>query len=125
MVRRDLVRALHKKRPQLDYDRVIYHQDNAPSHTAAATILDINLLGFEILKHPAYSPDLAPMDFRVFPELKQQLRGTKFDSVEELVKSTQSIVSTFDEKWYKDTYTKWVQRHRKCVELNGGYLEKE
>ena len=123
-MRRDLARALRKKRPQLDFDQVIYHQDNAPSHTAADTILDIELVGFEILRHPAYSPDLASMDFMVFPELKRQLRGIKFETVEELVKSTQIIVSSFNEDWYRDIYDKWVMRHEKCVKLNGGYVEK-
>ena len=124
-MRRDLTRALRKKRQQLDFNRVIYHQDNAPSHTAADTILDIELLGFELLKHPAYSPDLAPMDFMVFPELKRQLRGIKFESAEELVKSTQCIVSSFSEDWYHQIYDKWVKHHEKCVQLNGGYVEKE
>ena len=96
-MRRDLTRALRKKRPQLDFNRVIYHQNNAPSHTAADTILDIELLG--LLKHPAFSPDVAPMDFMVFPELKRQLRGIKFESAEELVKNTQCIVSSFSEDW--------------------------
>ena len=26
-----------------------------------------NFLGFAILEHPPYSPDRAPMDFRLFP----------------------------------------------------------
>jgi len=48
--------------------------------------------------------------------------GTKFDSVKESVKSTQSSVSIFDEHWYQEIFTKWVQRHRKCIKLQGvGY----
>ena len=57
---------LKKKRPHLDLERVILDQDNAPGHRAASTQLEISLLGFEVLEHPSYSPDLAPMDFRVF-----------------------------------------------------------
>ena len=65
------------------------------------------------------------MDFLVFPELKRQLRGIKFETVKELVKSTQIIVSSFTEDWYRDIYDKWVMCHEKCVKLNGGYVEKE
>ena len=54
----------------MDHDRIILHQDNAPARRAESTQIEINLLGFEIFEHPPYSPDLAPMDFRVFPELK-------------------------------------------------------
>ncbi|KAI6659604.1 Histone-lysine N-methyltransferase SETMAR-like [Oopsacas minuta] len=36
------------------------------------------------LPHPPYSPDLAPCDFWLFPKLKDQLRGRRFFSNEEL-----------------------------------------
>ena len=72
-----------------------------------------------------YSPDLAPMDFRVFPELKRQLKGFVFYSVTEQKLKRQRIVSSFDQTWYTDTFNKWVSRHRKCILVNGEYLEKE
>jgi histone-lysine N-methyltransferase SETMAR len=124
VLRRDLVRAIRKKRPQLDLERVILHQDNAPGHRAGSTQLEISLLGFDVLEHPPYSPDLAPMDFRVFPELKASLRGIRFDSATELTKHSQMIVSSFSEDWYKETFSKWVDRHKKCVEIAGDYVEK-
>ena len=37
-----------------------------------------------LLDHPAYSPDLAPMDFGVFPVVKSALKGYKIDSFLEL-----------------------------------------
>ncbi|KAH3825421.1 hypothetical protein DPMN_127296 [Dreissena polymorpha] len=45
---------------------------------------------------PPYSPDLAPMDFRVFPEVKSQLRGIRFASKQELTVAAKRIVSSFD-----------------------------
>ena len=108
----------------MNHDQVILHQDNAPGHRAESTQLEITLLGFEVLKHPPYSPDLAPMDFRVFPELKAQLRGIRFDSADDLTKQAQAVVSSFSEEWYVETYTKWISRHRKCVDLAGDYVEK-
>ena len=38
----------------------------------------ISTAGFELLDHPPYSPDLAPSDYRLFPKLKEHLRGKKF-----------------------------------------------
>ena len=70
VLRRDLLKAFQKKRPYMSLDRVILHQDNAPGHRAESTQLKINLLESDILEHPPYSPDLAPMDFLVFLELK-------------------------------------------------------
>lgn len=105
-------------------ENVILHQDNAPSHTARSTMLEIGLLGFELLPHPPYSPDLAPMDFRLFPELKAQLRGTRFETVQELNAASQRIISSFSQQWFVDTYDKWIRRHEKCVRVNGDYIEK-
>jgi histone-lysine N-methyltransferase SETMAR len=40
-------------------------------------------LQLEVLKHPAYSPGLAPSEYYLFPNLKKHLKGTKFKSTEE------------------------------------------
>ena len=56
----------------MSLDKVILHQDNAPSHRAESTQLEIGLIGFDVLEHPPYNPDLAQVDFRVFPELKSE-----------------------------------------------------
>ncbi|KAH3845235.1 hypothetical protein DPMN_087510 [Dreissena polymorpha] len=45
---------------------------------------------------PPYSPDLVPMDFRVFPEVKSQLRGIRFSSKQELTVAAKRMVSSFD-----------------------------
>ena len=42
-----------------------------------------NFLGFEILEYPPYSPDLAPMDLRNFPEIKGKLQGMRFEDATE------------------------------------------
>jgi len=125
VLRRDLMQALKKKRPHLDPERVIFHQDNAPGHRAESTLLEINLLGFETLQHPPYSPDLAPFDFKVFPEIKAALRGVRFENARELCVCTQNLVSSYDSDWYSEIYGKWLKRHRKCIQLHGGYVEKE
>ena len=31
--------------------------------------------GYELIPHPTYSPDLAPSDFFLFPNLKKNIRG--------------------------------------------------
>jgi hypothetical protein len=39
---------------------------------------------FEVLDHPAYSPDLAPSDYNLFGPLKDALRDRRFTSDEEV-----------------------------------------
>jgi histone-lysine N-methyltransferase SETMAR len=54
--------------------------DNALAHQAIATQKKLAYLGFQCLDHPPYSPDLAPSDYNLFPELKKQLKGLHFSS---------------------------------------------
>ena len=56
-------------------ESLVFHQDNARAHGAQETIMTINFLGFERLDHLPYSPNLAPMDFAIFPKFKGDLRG--------------------------------------------------
>jgi len=51
---------------------VLFLHDNAPAHRALATQKKLAYLGFQWLDHPPYSPDLAPSDYHLFPELKKQ-----------------------------------------------------
>ena len=67
---------------------------------------------------------LSLVDFRVFPVLKDQLRGVHFESGEELVAAAQRIVQQFNSEWYEDTYSMWVRRAEKCVRVKGNYVEK-
>ena len=48
----------------------LFLHDNAPAHRALATQKKLAYLGFQYPDHPPYSPDLAPSDYHLFPELK-------------------------------------------------------
>ncbi|GBP84033.1 Histone-lysine N-methyltransferase SETMAR [Eumeta japonica] len=58
--------------------KVLFHQDNARVHTCLVTMAKIHELRYELLPHPAYSPDLAPCDYYLFPNLKKWLGGLNF-----------------------------------------------
>jgi len=64
--------------------KVLLLHDNASPHTASQTAETINHLGFEVLKHPAYSPDLAPSDYHLYGPLKNALRGRRFSTDKEV-----------------------------------------
>lgn len=70
MLRRDLLWALRKKRPEIPLENFILQHDNASAHTAAATQLEIGVLVMRQMSQPPYSPDLAPFDFEIFPHIK-------------------------------------------------------
>ena len=42
VLRRDLVRAIRRKRPDVEIESLVFHQDNAPAHRAQETIMTID-----------------------------------------------------------------------------------
>ena len=56
--------------------------------------------GYELIPHPAYSPDLAPSDFFLFPNLKKDIRGLYFRSDEEVVTAVEERVNRQDPDFF-------------------------
>ena len=57
--------------------------------------------GYELIPHPAYSPDLGPSDFFVFPNLKNDTRGYHFRSDEETVMTIEEWVNGKDPDFFQ------------------------
>lgn len=115
---------LMKKRPHLAKKKVLFHQDNAPAHSSAVATSKLVELGYELLPHPPYSPDLAPCDFFLFPNMKKWLAGQRFSSNEEVIAATEAYFAGFDKKYFLDGLKRLEHRWKKSVELKGEYVEK-
>jgi len=76
---------LKEKRHGKFTEGVLFLYDNAPAHRTLATQKKLACLGLHFLDHPPYAPDLAPSDYRLFPGLKQQLKGRHFSSSAEVI----------------------------------------
>ena len=53
-----------------------FHHDNTPVHNSILVTDYLTKMGIKTVRHPPYSPDLAPCYFWLFPKLKEKLRGT-------------------------------------------------
>ncbi|UYV76643.1 hypothetical protein LAZ67_14001559, partial [Cordylochernes scorpioides] len=98
---------------------VLFLHDNARPHTSCKTVSTIIKLGFEVLEHPAYSPDLAPSDYFLFGLLKKELKGKQFDSSEDVQKVVQDFFHTLPKSAYKEGIYKLPERWRRCIENQG------
>lgn len=114
---------IREKRPGLTKKKIIYHQDNAPAHKSALTISKLTELKYELLEHPPYSPDLAPSDFHLFPNLKKSLRGKHFSSNEEVIAAVEGYFEGLPEDHFRKGIHELENRWNKCIELKGDYTE--
>ncbi len=120
---------VRRKRPGMwqkkadGYRSFVVHQDNATPHTASIALATFGENNIEMLSHPAYSPDLAPCDFCIFPNLKDELRGHTFRDIEELKQEAHRVLMN----WPKDIFRRAIfdmpKCWAKCVASGGEYFE--
>ena len=75
--------------------------------------------------HPAYSPDLAPSDFFLFPNLKKDISGLNFPSDEEVVTAVEEWVNGKDTDFFSSGLMALEHRWSKYITIEGNYIEKE
>lgn len=104
---------------------VLLLQDNAPVHKSRIAMAALSKCGFENLDHPPYSPDLAPSDYYLFPNLKRELRGRKFHTDDEVKDAISAHFDTKIENYFFVGLEKLISRSSKCIDLKEDYIEKE
>jgi len=107
--------------------QVIFHQDLAPAHRAKKTqeFLKSKLPRFvPAPETPPSSPDLNPLDYCLWSELKERLAKHQivpnFQRLKEiLIKEWQEI----PEELFWDSCNCWLKRVRKVEQANGGHID--
>ena len=115
---------LHEARPKAGLRRMFLHHDNATAHTAARTLDFLVENDIQLLPHPPYSPDLAPCDFFLFPELKKQLRGWHFETENAAILLMNEVLEVIPKDGFQDCFEKWFTRMKHCIDVGGHYFEK-
>lgn len=80
--------------------------------------------GIDLIPHVPYSPDLAPADFWLFPQVKRMLGGQLFTRQQEM---ETAVEGSFREMWKNgpvNVMDRWLKRLKKCIEVEGDYIEK-
>ena len=102
---------------------VLLQQDNARVHTCKVAMDAVERNGYELIPHPAYLPDLAPSDFFLFPNLKNDIRGCHFRSDEEVVMAVEEWVKRKDPDLFSSGLMALEHRWSKLITLEGNCTE--
>jgi len=57
-----------------------------------------------VLEHPAYSPDLAPSDFFLFPKMKEILKGRHFDNTDDIRSNTMAALKAIPQNQFQNCF---------------------
>ena len=78
-----------------------FHKDNATCHKSMLVTTQMAKRAMKPVRHPPYSPVLAPCDFFLLPRIKDGLRGIGFQSTEEMKKASKNFLKGLLQKEFK------------------------
>ena len=122
-VLRRLKRAVGRKRRELWPNAWILHHDNAPAHSCRIVQDFLDKHEISTLTHPPYSPDLAPNDFWLFPSLNAFLKGTRFQTVDNIQRNVTKELMVLSKSDFRKCFQKWQDRENKCIQSRSDYFE--
>jgi histone-lysine N-methyltransferase SETMAR len=115
--------ALCKKRPRTLEQGLLLLHDNASPHKGRMVQELLADYGWEVLPHPPYSPDLSPCDYDLFPKMKNQLRGRRYQCLNELFNEIVRLLKHLGDSGAADGVQKLPERWERAIAFNGSYFE--
>ena len=75
-------------------------------------------MGIKTVRHRPYSPDLAPCDFWLFPNLT----GCRYETIEEMKEAVTKIIDTLPQEDFDGAFQNFLERY-KSIAAGGDYFE--
>ena len=115
---------LSKIRPALfNQKKIFLLHDNAKPHVSKNVSKTIKDLGFEILPHPPYSPDLAPSDYYLFKHLQNSLRDKVYFEEDDIKKHVDDFFASKTPAFFEKGIKKLPNRWKQCIDSLGNYFD--
>ena len=80
-------------------------------------------MSIKTVPHPLYSPDLVLCDFWLFPKLKEKLRSSRYETIEEMKEAVTKVIDTLTQDDFHEAFQKLLERYNKRIEAGGDYFE--
>jgi len=115
--------AVRRKRPEAWTNNTwMLHHDNAPAHASLLIREFFTKHEMTVVPEPPYSPDVAPADFFLFPQLKSSLKGCRFQTIEEIEENWTRDLYTIPQNKFQDAFQNWKKRLERCIKSGGEYF---
>ncbi|GFW18878.1 mariner Mos1 transposase [Trichonephila clavipes] len=101
---------------------VVFHHDNTKPHTSLVTRQKLLELGWDVLPHSPYSPDLAPSDYFLFRSLRNSLNGKSFNNDDDVKSYLIQFFANKNQKFYERGIMMLPERWQKVIDQNGQYI---
>lgn len=117
--------AIDDKRPFLARSKIFIQQDNARPHVAKDTKKKFADLGWELLPHPPYSPDLAPSDYHLFSRMAARLKNKVFADEDQLIDFVDQFLFNCENEgtFFSRGIEKLPSLWNKCISAGGNYFD--
>ncbi|EFN77192.1 Histone-lysine N-methyltransferase SETMAR, partial [Harpegnathos saltator] len=76
-------------------------------------------LGWDVLPHPPYSPDIAPSDYHLFRSMVHGLSDQHFNNYEEIEKWLNEWIASKDESFFRHGTQQLPDRWEKIIANDG------
>ena len=90
-------------------------------HTTNAS--KVNKLGYKVLPHPSYSPELSPTDHFFFKHLDNFLQAKRFYNQEDSENAFQEFIKSQSMDFYATGINKLISHGQKCIHCNSYYFD--
>ena len=125
-VLRESRKRFRRKRPALfKSGQWHFQQDNAPVHKSILVTDYLTKMGTKTVPQPPYSRDLAPCDFWLFLNLKEKLRGCRYETFEEMKEAVTKVIDTLTQEDFHGAFQNMLERYNKCIAAGRDYLERD
>jgi len=114
---------ISRVRPEKKITFLLQH-DNARTHTSLKTVEHTVNLGWTVIPHSPYCPNLAPSDFQLFGLMKEGLCGQHFPSNDAIVRAVKQWATSAGADFYEPGMQALIHRWQRCIANGGEYVEK-
>ena len=83
----------------------------------------LNKLGYKVMPHPPYSPDLLSTKYHFFKHLNNFLQGKCFHNQQETENAFQEFIESWSMDFYATRVNKFISHQQQCVDCNGSYSD--